>query len=465
MLLAAPIYAQGYTSMDAVAFSRGNDSIQVEVYYSVLQKLLPFTKSGDKWIAPINGRIDIYQDGKVVRSASIHKEKSFTGSEDELKQHIADDVVDGSFFMVPAVSNTRAVLTLIGLNDTKQSYNDTLRREIEVPLRKPTKYQFSNVEFASQMEKTADKSNFFEKVGFIIIPNPSRTYGGNYTKLYYYTEVDVPKSEVSGSNAGVIRIQVLDGTGKEMFKTSEEVQLDAPVVPIIGSAEIEGLPTDAYVLQLTLMRGTTVVDSVKRQFFYDSGIQLSEEDDAPAAANVDEATLYTDAGFGNLSELEVEERAKQTLYGATEIQKKSYDKLTELKARQQWLFDYWRAKDKEIGAPPLSQYRAFLKRVDEANRMFTVMKTPGWKSSRGRVWIQYGKPDQITGEPFAINSKPYIQWEYVSQKIPLQSGSRAEFVFVDKQGGGNFILVSSNARGEVEEDDWFTREAQRTPGN
>lgn len=463
----APIArSQGYTSMDAVAFCRGADSVQLEVYYSVLQKLLPFKSSGTKWTAPIDGSIEIFQDGQKIKEVPIHKEKTFVGTEDEFKQHIADDVIDGAFFTVAAKTNTKVVLILNGLSDTKQSYNDTISRVVQIPVRKPAVYQFANVEYASSMQKTSDKSNFFEKVGFVIMPNPSRTFGGNYTKLYYYTEMNVPVADVSASNNGTVEIRVLDATtGKEMFKTTEAVALDAAIVPVIGSAEIDGLPTESYILALTLVRNGRAMDSVKSQFFYDSGIDLSEETEAPVQTNVDENGIYLNSGIATLTELEVDERAAQTLYGATEAQRKEYRNLRELDARRRWLYSYWRDKDKEANAQPLSQYRAFLKRVDEANRQFTIMKVPGWKSSRGRVYIQYGKPDQTTGEPFAINSKPYIQWEYLSQKIPLQSGSRAEFIFVDKQGGGNFVLVSSNARGEQEEDDWFTREAQRTIGN
>ena len=91
------------------------------------------------------------------------------------------------------------------------------------------------------------------------------------------------------------------------------------------------------------------------------------------------------------------------------------------------------------------------------------MKTPGWKTARGRVLIQYGYPDEIQRQPFSIDTKPYMMWEYIGRNnIPLQFGSRAEFVFVDKQGGGNYILVHSNVRGETSETDWYSREALQT---
>ncbi|HYM21160.1 MAG TPA: GWxTD domain-containing protein [Candidatus Kapabacteria bacterium] len=457
---------QGFTSLDAVAYDRSNDSVQLEVYYSILQKLLPFVKNGATWTAPISGTIEIYQNDKIIVRQDIHKEKTFTGSEDDLKKHIADDVLGGAYFSIAAKPNTDAVLILTNLTDSQHPFNDTIHRRVEMPAAEKSKYHFGNIEFASNIQKTDDKSNFFEKVGFIVTPNASNTYGGNFTKLYYYTELCVPVSVRSASNAGELRLRIIDGEDHEVFKSSQTLSLETDIVPVIGSAEIDGLPTNSYILELTLVRNGVTEAAVRRTFYYDSGIELSDE--APQqtnAANIDENALYLTSDFSTMTEVELEDRSTQSLYQGTELQRKGYKKLTDIDTKRRWLFDFWRAKDKEIvHGQPLSTYRAMLKLVDEANKQFTVMKIPGWKTSRGRVLIQYGHPDQFDDHRFEINTKPYIIWEYVNLKIPIQSGSRPQFVFLDRQGGGNFVLVHSNVRTEVQENDWYTSEALRTTG-
>src|ERR1043165_487767 len=164
-----------------------------------------------------------------------------------------------------------------------------------------------------------------------------------------------------------------------------------------------------------------------------------------------------------LGEFELNERADQTKYLMTDPQKNDYKKITDLDAKRHFLFDFWRAKDAEVqNAQPLSAYRAFVRRIESANKQYTIMKTPGWKTSRGRVLIQYGIPDEILRQSSSIDTKPYYIWEYTGRNIALQSGSRAQFVFVDKTGGGNFVLVHSNARGETSEPNWYGREALQT---
>jgi GWxTD domain-containing protein len=164
-----------------------------------------------------------------------------------------------------------------------------------------------------------------------------------------------------------------------------------------------------------------------------------------------------------MPELEIEEKAAQTLYIATQEQGKAYKKLKTIPEKQRFLFQFWREKDKEQGSTaPLVAYKAFSKRVDEANRQFTYLKTPGWKTDFGRIYITLGPAEQITKELHPIDSKPYIKWEYFNRNIKLTSGSHAEFIFLDRQGGGKFMLVNSNMQGEVSEADWFTREAQQT---
>ena len=88
------------------------------------------------------------------------------------------------------------------------------------------------------------------------------------------------------------------------------------------------------------------------------------------------------------------------------------------------------------------------------------MKTPGWKSSQGRVYISYGNPKFIGNEKFQTGYKPYIVWQYdPDPSIRLSTGNYAEFDFVDRMGDGNYSLVSSNVVGETYDVNWMTNEA------
>jgi hypothetical protein len=89
-----------------------------------------------------------------------------------------------------------------------------------------------------------------------------------------------------------------------------------------------------------------------------------------------------------------------------------------------------------------------LRRVAHANQNYKVQNKEGWRTDRGRVYILYGEPDQITREPGAAGSKPYQTWSYFN----IEKG--VEFVFVDRLGNSDYQLVHSTKRGELQDEDW-----------
>ncbi len=452
---------QDMTYLDAVSFMRNNDSVQIEVYYSIIQKGLKFEQHGSEWEAKIYGVIEILQEGKPVASIQIHKFKQFSGTREALEKQQSDVIIDGAMFKVAAQPNTVALLILAP--QEPNGVSDTIRRQVFVPKRNANKFQFNSIELATSLKPTKDNANFFEKVGYMVMPNPSNIYGDNYNKLYYYTELTLPNGNYASDKAEV-QLRVLDGEGHEMYKASQPITLSITSVPVLGSAEIDGLPSDSYVLELTLMHNGVADAKVQRIFYYDSGIQLEEPAaEETSAAPLDENTLYLASDFKSMSELELDEHATQSFYGAPSNTPKEYKKLKDVESKRMFLFNFWRTSDKQTPtAKPLSGYRVMLARVADANKQFSFMKVPGWTTDRGRVMIEFGKPDQIEAQPFAIDSKPYTIWQYTSQRLKLSGGFRPEFVFVDRRGGGNYQLVHSNVQGEVYQPNWYSNEARRT---
>jgi hypothetical protein len=76
------------------------------------------------------------------------------------------------------------------------------------------------------------------------------------------------------------------------------------------------------------------------------------------------------------------------------------------------------------------------------------MSRDGWKTDRGRVYILYGEPDEIRRYPSTQNSRPYETWLYRQ----LENG--VEFDFIDRSGFGDYVLVNSTKRGEIQDDQW-----------
>ncbi len=92
---------------------------------------------------------------------------------------------------------------------------------------------------------------------------------------------------------------------------------------------------------------------------------------------------------------------------------------------------FWKRRDPTPDTPENEFRDEFFARVRYADEQFSVLG-PGWRSDRGRVYIQFGPPDQVESRPMNLDTPAYEIWTY------LRDGRR--FVFVDYDGFGRYEL-------------------------
>ena len=92
---------------------------------------------------------------------------------------------------------------------------------------------------------------------------------------------------------------------------------------------------------------------------------------------------------------------------------------------------------------------AYFKRVNEANQRFEESFKEGWKSDRGRIFVLYGKPDDIERYPFETSTKSYEIWKYDA----VEGGGECDFVELQPMTGV-YWLVNSTFRGELQNQNW-----------
>ncbi len=457
---------QGTVEMDAIAFVRDSGKVQLEIYYTLLHGVLRFDQRGNTQVAEVNARAEIWRNGQVIASKDIKKENIFNGTRASLDSLKNSLVLDGTVITSEIKPNDEAVLIFRSKNDKDLVVFDTIKRNFYTPVANGDKFFLSGIEFANSLVPTNDHTNPFEKVGYLITPNPSKVFGSSNSRLNYYTELYIPKSAVASSGTCEVITRVLDGQKHEMFSNSHQQVLAASTIPLVGSIDVDGLPTDSYILEIAIKRGGNIETTVQKVFFYDSGMKLSEdESNAPSSPAMDEESIFSSSEISKMSELELEEKGDQAMYIAPSDLSKAWKKIHDASRQQRFLFQFWRSKDKEEGSStPLSAYRVFYKNVDEANKKYTYQRTPGWKTDRGRIYITYGAPEEryVVSQLHTTNAKPYITWEYFNKKLTLTTGSHPIFAFVDIQGGGKFVLVHSNVQGETYEPNWYYQEAKRT---
>ena len=124
-------------------------------------------------------------------------------------------------------------------------------------------------------------------------------------------------------------------------------------------------------------------------------------------------------------------------YIATDAEIAEIDRLGTPEERQAFWEKFWRNRDPTPETLRNEAMEEFYKRVRYADQRFGVGGA-GWKTDMGRIYIQYGQPDEIVRNPFRFDGPPEEIWYYYK--------SRRTFVFVDRGGFGRYELDLERSR-------------------
>lgn len=146
-----------------------------------------------------------------------------------------------------------------------------------------------------------------------------------------------------------------------------------------------------------------------------------------------EPLLYN-AWFSFSRNYSLKDQMQQIRYIATQAQWRTLSKVPK-EMYEEAIESFWQAKDPSPGTLKNETRELFYKRVLEADQRFSIHKRmPGWKSDRGRIFIKFGEPDQITAEAFPIGRNPNIIWHYYMLN--------RSFRFEDDKGFGQYRLIN-----------------------
>jgi GWxTD domain-containing protein len=134
----------------------------------------------------------------------------------------------------------------------------------------------------------------------------------------------------------------------------------------------------------------------------------------------------------------------------TPEERRAFEKLTTDEEREVFIKIFWRQRDPDPDTEENEYREQFYERLAYANEHFSS-GMPGWKTDRGRIYIKFGKPDEIEAHPSGgpyqqksyegsgtITTYPFETWFY--RYIP-NVGSGIEIEFVDPSGSGEYRIA------------------------
>jgi GWxTD domain-containing protein len=136
----------------------------------------------------------------------------------------------------------------------------------------------------------------------------------------------------------------------------------------------------------------------------------------------------------------------------TDEENKTFKALKTDDEREQFIEQFWLRRDPDPDTDNNEYREEYYQRIAYANEKFTS-GIPGWKTDRGRIYVMFGKPDQIESHPSGgsydrptwegggtTSTYPFEIWWY---RYIEGVGSDVEIEFVDPTGSGEYRIARS----------------------
>lgn len=204
------------------------------------------------------------------------------------------------------------------------------------------------------------------------------------------------------------------------------------------------LPSNSYFLQVEILNktGKPVYSYRKKFYVYNSRV----ESDFKAVV----AGGYGTEIFNQYTEDTLDYFIQTLMFKATDQEMNFARVLETYEQKKNFIYSFF-DKRKKRDQKIIAMWKGHLAVLDYVNENFDSSLRPGWQTDRGRVFIQYGIPNDVDRYPAESSVVPYEIWSY--NRIGAQSN--LQFVFYDPDLATNeYPLLHSNKYGELNNPRW-----------
>lgn len=443
-LLAATIPAQKELSFefDYARFNYDSSSVYIEFYYELNPKNMLVTPTDKGGL--IEAVVHLEMKNVATNEYAINKGWRIQNIVDfNEKDSVIKSVSDVLGFVVPAGKYSLVVV----IRDAKNlSFNKTITETVVVEPFKSTKFSISDIELARNIKKDdVNQNSLFYKNSMEIFPNPSMICTNQSPALFFYAELYHLKLADGKTEFSLLR-NLYNSSGISVHKNTKTIKQTDQSLVEYGVINLSKFPTDSYSLELSLVDPITnqAFASTKRFYLYNPNVI-----DTIRATNITAGVIGSE--FGLLSMDECNKMFSYAKYLATQKEIDQFSILDSLNTKREFLYNFWKIRDDNPATPKNEIKEEYMNRVALANKNFSRMNKEGYLTDRGRVLLLYGEPDQKDYFPSDAEMKPYENWFYNQ----IEGG--VSFIFGDVTGFGNYELLHSTKRGEIQDENWIRR--------
>ncbi len=375
-------------TLDIAALPTADGGTAVEIGYSVVHNELTFLKHGDGYRARYEVTAILYDDrGRQVAGDSWVRSVDVRGyGETNSRKNAARDVL--SIGVEPGSYKLKVELSSLSSRE-----RGVAERRIDVDALAEGYIALGTVEF--EMASRSLPSGTAE-----FVPNPSRQYGRENSTV----RVHVPAHGDSGV-IYTLELRARTPDNQTQMTMRDTVVQTAWVTRHVRQFSVVDFEVGDYLLDVRVLAPGGNESYIESPF----------------------RVLTSPKSWGD----DFEKMIVQIGYVATRDEVARLSSAAPDERDEAW-DAFWRNRDPDPTTDWNEFKEEFLRRLGYANSRFTSL-IEGWQTDMGRIFIQHGEPDDVDSVPSGASMHAWESWYYY--------GEHKKFVFVDRQGFGDYSLV------------------------
>ncbi len=293
--------------------------------------------------------------------------------------------------------------------------------------------------FRPQGEKAS-----FEKAGLYFEPVFRNFISKRDSIIGFYAELYNSSNILGEDEAFLVDFSIVDEVTKKVMNNSRSFKrlTATATLPIADQFSVKTLPSGNYLLQFNVRNKNNEILKSMEVPFQRSNPNLLALD----VVSVENSFVHD---ISNVEEMKEYIRCLQPISDHAELQfAKNQLEYAQLDMMQRYFLNFWKTRDPEN---PEEAWISYKEEVDLADKEFGYGGVKGYQTERGRVYLQYGKPNTVRTMRYETDTYPYSVWQYYK----LNGLTNRRFIFYSPSMGMlGYQVLHSNVPGEVQNPNW-----------
>ena len=433
--------------MSYATFYSPADGSYLETYLGVVGRSAVFVKNqNNKFQGTIEVTL-IFKQGNVIKD---FKKYNLLSPEIADTTNIDINFIDQQRFVLPE-GGYKMEIQISDLNNPSSKFKASDSLAISFPA---DKIDVSGIQLVDTYKQSTSPT-ILTKGGYDIIPFIVDYYPQSVNKLTFYSEIYNTEKVLGANEKYLLNYYIKSYETQAPLNDFNNVMKETakPVNTIFSEIPIDNLPSGNYYLVVDVRNKENKVVASNSLFFQRSNPKAQYDLKDITALDINNTFVAGITAKDSLKEF------IQSLYPiSNEFERlfiNTQVKVADMKTLQQFFLNFW--MNRNSGNPEKS-WIDYNKEVIKVNKKYSTSITKGYRTDRGRVYLEYGTPNSISENPMEPNSYPYEIWHYYT----LKNQTNKKFVFYSTDAVSNdFELLHSDAIGELSDPAWQAKLQKR----